>query len=69
MCDKLPLSPVMASVLLPVGVELVVEMLSVEVPAPVIEAGLKPVVAPVGCPVTLKATFPLKVFCGVTVTV
>lgn len=59
----------MVSVLLPVGVDLVVETVSVAAPAPVTEFGLKPVVAPVGCPVTLKATFPLKVFCGVTVTV
>src|SRR5260370_32685927 len=68
-CVKLPLVPVMASVGLPVGVELLVETVSVEVPEPLTEVGLNVAVASVGKPLALRATLPLKPFTAVTVAV
>ncbi len=68
-CDKLLLSPVMVSVEVAAGVEFAVAMLSVELPEPVTEVGLKLALAPVGSPIALRATLPLKPFCGVTETV
>ena len=56
-------------VLLPIGVELLVETVSVDVPEPLTDAGLKLGEAPAGNPVALNATLPLKPFCGVTVIV
>jgi hypothetical protein len=45
------------------------DRVNAEVPeAPVIEVGLKTPVTPVGNPVTLKATVPVKLSIGVTVT-
>src|SRR5215472_5548918 len=58
----------MASVLVPPDVDVVVEIDRVELPVPVTEVGAKPAVAPVGSPATLKATFPVKPLCGVTLT-
>ena len=45
------------------------EMLSVEVPEPVTEAGLKLPVAPAGNPLTLSDTLPLKPLSAPTVAV
>ena len=68
-CDKLPLVPVVVSVLLPLGVELAVVTVKVEEPEPLIEVGLKLALAPDGRPLALKVMVPLNPFCGDTVTV
>src|SRR5579859_1927733 len=68
-CVRLPLVPVMVSVYVPAGVELLVETLSVDVPAPLIEAGLKLAVAPEGKPLTPNNTLPLKPLRALTVAV
>ncbi len=68
-CEILPLSPVMVRVDVATGVEFEVVMLRVALPEPVIEAGVKLALAPEGGPIALSATFPLKPFCGATVTV
>lgn len=62
---RLPLAPVMVSVYVPAGVVEEVVTFRVEDPAPLIEAGLKLPEAPVGNPLTLNATLPLKPFCAV----
>ena len=54
---------------IPVGVELDVFTARVEDPEPETEFGVKLAVAPEGNPVTLKFTFPLNPFEGVTLTV
>jgi hypothetical protein len=41
----------------------------VEVPAPVTDAGLKAAVAPVGKPVAVRVTAPVKPFCAAIVAV
>jgi hypothetical protein len=63
--------PVIATARLGPSGTLFAEMVTVVVPAPVINAGLKLAVIPVDCPRNdaLKLTFPLKPFAGVTVTV
>jgi hypothetical protein len=53
----------------PIGVELEVFSVKVEDPEPGTEVGAKLAVAPVGNPVTLKLTFPVNPFEGVTLTV
>ena len=64
---KLPLVPVMISVELPAGVELVVETVRVEDPEPLTDVGLKLAVAPAGKPLAAKVTLPLKPFSAVIV--
>ena len=65
-----PLMPVMVRVKVPAGVELEVEMFSVEEPEPPrIAGGVKVPVAPAGRPVTLSATSLLKAPTGATLTV
>ena len=59
-CVRLPLVPVMVSVKEPVDAALEVEMLNIELPEPLIEVGLKLPVAPLGNPVTLRFTVPVK---------
>src|SRR5260370_34228998 len=49
-CVKLPLVPVMVSIGLPVVVELLAEMASVEAPQPITEPGLKVACAPARTP-------------------
>jgi hypothetical protein len=44
----------------PVGVEVAVETVSVELPEVETDVGLKPAVAPVGKPFTLRFTVPVK---------
>jgi hypothetical protein len=51
------------------GVVLAVVTVRVEVPAPVMEAGLKLAVASAGRPLTLSPTLPLKPLIAVVVTV
>ena len=58
-CDRLPLVPVMVSVYVPVGVVVDVETVSVELPEPETDDGLKLAVAPVGNPLTLRFTVPV----------
>ena len=61
--------PVIVRVLVPTGVDVVVEMVNVDVPDPVTEAGLKFAVTPEGKPLTAKATMPAKPLDGLTVAV
>ena len=61
-CDKVPLAPVIVSVYVLAGVVVAVETVSVELPEPAIEVGLKLAVAPVGNPLTLRFTVPVKPF-------
>ena len=57
---RLPEVPVRVTVYMPAGVEEEVDMLTVEVPDPVTDVGLKLAVAPVGNPLALSATLPLN---------
>ena len=66
---RLPLLPAIWSVDVPPGVDDDVVTVSVELPAPVIDVGLKVAVAPAGNPVRLSATLPLKPFTAVVDTV
>ena len=69
----LPLVPVTVRLAAPSAVDEVVVTVSVEVALPpepsVTDAGLKPAVAPLGSPDTVRATAPLKEFTDDTVTV
>jgi hypothetical protein len=67
-CTKLPLVPAIVSVVLPVGVLLLVCTVSVELPEPVTDGGVNVAVAPVGNPVMLRFTEPLKPFSAPTFT-
>ena len=60
--------PVIVSVEVPATVALEVEIVSVDVPEPEIEAGEKLAVTPEGRPVALRATVPLKPFVAVELT-
>ena len=51
------------------GVELAVATVSVDVPEPLIDAGLKLAPAPEGNPLAPSDTLPVKPFCGLTDTV
>jgi len=66
---SVPLVPVMVSVGLPVGVLLPVCTVKVALPEPVTEVGLNVPVAPLGKPLTLKPTAPVKPFSAPTFTV
>ena len=72
-CVIAPLVPVMVSETAHGIVLVVVNIVSVEAPDPLIEAGLKPpLVTPVGNPDSLptaRLTDPVKPLCGVTLTV
>ena len=68
-CVRVPLVPVMVSVEVPTGVELAVVTVSVEVPLPLIVAGEKLAVAPVGNPLAPRVTAPVNPFSAPTVTV
>jgi hypothetical protein len=59
-CDRLPSVPVIVRVYVPVGVVVAVETVSVECPEVETDAGLKLAVAPVGKPLTLRFTVPVK---------
>ena len=66
MWDKLPLVPVSVKVYVPAAAVPVFRV-SVEDPEPPgIDAGLKLAVAPVGTPLTLRATVPVKALRGET---
>jgi hypothetical protein len=64
-----PLVPVIVSVELPIGVLVVVVTFIVALPEPVTEAGLNDADAPVGRPLTLRLTLPLKPFTAPMLTV
>jgi hypothetical protein len=66
---KVPLVPVMVRVELPTGVLALVVTVIVDDPVPVTVVGLKVAVAPVGSPLALKVTIPLKPPEGVIVAV
>jgi hypothetical protein len=68
-CVSEPLVPVMVIVELPVGVELPVVMLSVELPDVLTEAGENEAFAPAGKPLAVKPTDPVNPFCAPIVTV
>jgi hypothetical protein len=59
----------MVTVYVPAGVEDDVDILTVELPDPVTDVGLKLAVAPVGNPLALNATLPLNPFEAVIVPV
>jgi hypothetical protein len=66
-CVSEPLVPVMVTVACPVAA--VAEAVNVSVLVPVVEVGLKLAVTPLGRPLALRATLPVKPLPGVTVTV
>src|SRR6516225_7989607 len=68
-CVRLPLVPVMVIVYVPVGVVELVATERVELPEPATEVGLKLAVVPLGSPLTLKFTVPVKPFTAPTVAV
>jgi hypothetical protein len=68
-CDRLPLVPVIVTVLFPLGVAPVVATVSVEEPDALIDVGLKLEVAPAGRPLAPSPTVPVNPFCAVIVTV
>jgi hypothetical protein len=59
-CNSVPLVPVIVRVYVPIGIVVAVETVSVELPEPVTDVGLKIPVAPVGSPLTLRLTMPVK---------
>jgi hypothetical protein len=66
-CDKVPLVPVIVSVTVPVGVEPAVVTVSVEDPEPLLTGvGLNVPVAPLGSPLMVKLTAPVKPLSGLT---
>jgi len=65
----IPLVPVTVRVEFAADVEALVVIVMVDVPAPVIVAGLKLAVAPAGSPVTVGVTGPLNPLSAVVVTV
>ena len=67
-CVVVPLVPVMVNGKLPVGVVLLVVMVSVELPE-VSGVGLNVPLAPAGNPLTVRSTFPVNPPLGVTVAV
>ena len=68
-CVIAPLVPVMVSVGLPEGVLMLVVTVSVEGVPALMEVGLNTAVAPVGRPLMVKPTVPVKPFTAATFTV
>jgi hypothetical protein len=66
---RAPLVPVNVRVELPVGVVFAVVTVTVDGPEPVTEDGLNDAVAPVGRPLAVKVTTPVKPFCAAIVAV
>ena len=64
-----PLVPVIVTEYVPAAAPLVVVIPSVEDPAPETEEGVNEPVTPLGSPLALRATVPLKPFSAPTVTV
>ena len=62
LCARLPLVPVTVKVLVPTGVLVAVPTVMVEEPGAPLEVGLKLAVAPLGRPLALKVTVPVKPF-------
>jgi hypothetical protein len=61
-CDRVPLAPVIVRGYVPTAIVAAVETVSVELPEAATDAGLKLAVAPVGNPLTLRLTVPVKPF-------
>jgi hypothetical protein len=61
-CDRPPLVLVIVSAYVPAGVVVAVKTVSIELPEPAIDVGLKLAVAPVGSPLTLRFTVSVKPF-------
>ena len=68
-CDRLPLVPWIVKLNVPRGVLDFVETVIVELPEPVMDAGLNVAVARDGKPLTPRLTLPLNPLLGVIVTV
>lgn len=68
-CVSVPLVAVTVSGYVPAGVVAAVETVIAVEPVPVTVVGLKPTVAPVGSPLTLNDTTPVKPFAGVIIAV
>jgi hypothetical protein len=68
-CASVPFVPVIVSVEFAAGVVPEVVIVRIDVPAPVIVAGLKLAVAPAGNPVTVGVTVPLNPLTAVVLTV
>src|ERR1700676_451424 len=68
-CVSAPLVPVIVNVELPASVLEAVVTVSVEFPLPLRVVGLKAALAPIGRPLTLNPTEPLKLFSAPTVVV
>jgi len=68
-CDRLPLVPWIVNVNVPRGVLDLVETVIVELPEPVMDAGLNDAVARDGKPLALRLTLPLNPLTDDTVTV
>src|SRR5262249_10512942 len=67
---RLPLVPVIVSVNAPVGVVLDVETFSVDDPnPPLIDVGLNEPLGPLGSPLTLRLTVPVRPLIGLTLAV
>ena len=66
-CDKVPDVPVIMTLKLPVGAVPLAAKVSVLVP--VVLAGMKEALTPLGKPEAVRLTLPVKLFCGVTVIV
>lgn len=60
LCTSIPLTLLIVRLLVPVGVDELVQTVRVELPAPVTEAGLKLAVVLAGSPLTLNDTVLLK---------
>jgi hypothetical protein len=65
-CVSVPLTPVIVSVYVPIGVLVLVVTESVD--DPVAGFGVKLPLAPLGCPLTLRVTWPVKPPVGLIVT-
>jgi hypothetical protein len=68
-CVRDPLVPVIVSAYVPAVVLVAVVTFNVELPEPLTEGGLNEPLAPLGNPLTLKLTVPLKPSTGLTVAV
>ena len=64
-CDRVPLVPVIVRAYVPAAIVDAVRTVSVELPEPVTDVGLKLAVAPAGKPLTLKVAVPVKLFSAV----
>src|SRR5436190_17364425 len=68
-CDNVPLVPVSVMRCVPVGVDGLVSTVTVDEPDPVTDGGLNVTLVPLGAPLELKFTVPVKPLSAVTVAV